>query len=167
MKHLIFSLIFCLSLMKVYSQDTNWLDPLPATKEEFIKREPEVIKVIDWLENTPLDQEAVKRKRMNALLVGWLANSPTVTVELDSKIAPMSKKNPGLLPVFLGGWIKYALQNNYSKDAVKCNLAGIKSVVKVYKTGKGIKKDKDIEKLVALEEKDELEAWIASRLSKN
>ncbi|MBZ4191995.1 hypothetical protein [Niabella beijingensis] len=166
MKHLFFLLIFCLSMINSFPQDTNWLNPLPATKEEFIKREPEVINVIDWLENTPLDQDADKRKYMNALLVGWLTNSPTVTVEVDSKVAPMSKKNPGLLPIFLGGWIKYSLQNAYSKDAVKCNLAGIKSVIKIYKAGNGIRKDKDIEKLVALDNKNELETWIASRLGK-
>ena len=142
------------------------LDPLPTTKEEFIKSESAIIDLVDWLENTPLDQATDKRKKMYAILLAWLTNSPPVTVEVNEKVTPMSKKNPDLLAIFLGGWTKYSLQNSYSKDLVKCNLAGIKSVVKVYKMGVGIKKDKDIEKPVDLDSKNELEAWIVSKLGK-
>lgn len=165
-KTVVFILTFCLLATKSFSQDFSLLDPLPTTKEEFIKSEPAIISLVDWLENTPLDQEPDKRKRMYAILLAWLTNSPTVTVEVNQKVTPMSKKNPDLLAIFLGGWTKYSLQNSYSKDPVKGNLAGIKSVIKVYKMGIGMKKDKDIEKLVDLDSKNELEAWIVSTLEK-
>ena len=148
-----------------YSQTSNPLETMPTTKEAFIKSEPQILKVIDWLENTPLNQETENRKPMNATLMEWITNSPTVTLELNLKVTPMSKKNPDLLMVFMGGWTKYALQNNYSKDQIKGTLAGIKSVIKLYKMGGGIKKDKDIEKLIDLDTKNELEAWITTQLA--
>lgn len=148
------------------AQDLEGLRPLPTTKEEFIKSEPSVISVIDWLENNALGKESDKRTALNAVFMAWLTNAPTVTVELNSNVAPLSKKNPDLLMVFMGGWTRYALQNNYSKDPVKCNLAGIRSVLHTYKLGEGAKKDKNIDKLVELDEKNELEAWVTTQLSK-
>src|SRR5438876_12376245 len=105
--YFIFLLLIC---SKTFSQDNGLLDSLPTTKEGFIKSEPALINTINWLENTPLDQESDKRKLLNATFIGWVTNSPTVTVEVNSKITPMSKKNPDLLIIFMGGWVKYSLQ---------------------------------------------------------
>jgi hypothetical protein len=149
-----------------YSQDDKLLDSLPTTKDGFIKSEPAVINTIDWLENTPLNQEPGKRKQLYATFLAWLTNSPTVTVNVDSKIEPFIKKNPDLLLIFMGGWTKYCLQNNYSKDAVKCNVAGLESCIKVYQTGIGVKKDKEMEKIIDINSRNELDAWVASQITK-
>lgn len=149
-----------------FSQDTRLLDTLPVKKDDFIKSEPAVINTVDWLVNTPLNQETDKRKLLTTLFTAWVINSPTVTIELNSKIVPVSKKNPELLVIFMAGWTKYSLQNSYSKDIEKGSLAGIKSLLKVYNSGIGIKKDKEIEKLAELDSKNELETWVAAQLSK-
>jgi hypothetical protein len=96
--------------------------------------------------------------------MAWLTNSPTVTIDIDEKTTPFAKKNPDLLFIFMGGWTKYSLQNNYSKDAVKCNVAGIRTAIKVYQMGNGIKKDKEMEKIIEIDSKNELDAWVASQL---
>jgi len=146
-----------------FSQEKQLLDDLPSTKEDFVKSEPLVINTVDWLESTPINQDNEKRKLLNAKLLAWLINSPTVTIELNST-TPFAKKNPDLLIVFMGGWTKYCLQNSYSKDAVQGNLAGIKSAIKLYQLGKGIKKDKEMEKLIDMDTRNELEGWIKSQL---
>ena len=74
------------------------------------------------------------------------------------------KKNPELLLVFMGDWAKYILQNGYSKDKVQGNLAGIRSAIKVYKAGSGLKKDKEMEKLIKLDESGSLEGWVTQQL---
>ena len=66
----------------------------------------------------------------------------------------------------MGGWTKYCLENNYSKDNLKGNLAGIRSAIKVYKLGVGLKKDKEMQKLIDLEDKGELEKWVNDQLAK-
>jgi hypothetical protein len=147
-----------------FSQDNALLDSIPTTKEGFIKTEPAVINTINWLENTPINKETDKRKQLYSKFLAWLTNSPTVTVDVDAKTAPFTKKNPDLLFIFMGGWTKYTLQNNYSKDAVKCNVAGIKSSIKVYQMGNGLKKDKEMEKIIEIDSKNELDAWVASQL---
>jgi hypothetical protein len=162
-KYLLFS-IMLFSTARSFSQDAL-LDSLPTTKEGFIKSEPAVLNTINWLENTPLDQETQKRKEQNATLLAWVINSPTVTITFNSKLTPFTDKNKDLLIIFMGGWIKYTLQNAYSNDSVKCNLAGIRSAIKVYQMGNGIKKDKAMEKLIDLDSKNQLEAWVITQLS--
>src|SRR5688572_22517769 len=115
------------------AQTSPLLDKVPSTKEEFVASEKKVISTINWLEDTPLDQDTEKRKSQYALLMGWLTNSPTVTIELDALVVSFTEKNSDLLMIFMGGWTKFCLENNYSNDKVKGNVAGIKSAIKVYK----------------------------------
>lgn len=66
----------------------------------------------------------------------------------------------------MAGWTKYSLENNYSQDIPKGSIAGLRSAINVYKKGVGLKKDKEMEKLVQLEEKGELEKWVNEQLAK-
>ncbi len=98
------------------------------------------------------------------LLLAWISNSPTVTVELNEKMMPFTKKNAELLMTYLGGWTKYSLENAYSKDIAKGSLAGIQAAIRMYKKGNGLKKDKSMEKLIKLDDKKELEQWVVKQL---
>jgi hypothetical protein len=147
------------------AQSPELLSSQPSTKEEFIASEKQVLASIDWLENTPINEEKDKRKEQNALLVMWITNSPTVTLTINAAVLDFTKKNKELLIIFMAGWTRYALQNNYSKEELPGALAGLKSAIKVYKMGQ-LKKDKEMEKLVGLDEKGELEEWVKGKLSK-
>jgi len=149
-----------------FAQSGGLLDNLPVTREEFIASEKKLIATINWLEDTPMDQETDKRKAQYALFVAWVTNSPTVTIEVNSRILTFTKKNSDLLIIFMGGWTKYCLQNNYSQDLTKGNMAGLKSAIKVYKKAVGLKKDKAMEKIIELDEKGELEKWVTEELAK-
>lgn len=164
-KNIIINLIFTLTILAntVYAQDL--LVDVPKTREDFIASEKNVVATIDWLENTPLNQEEEKRKDQNALLIRWITDSPTVSLEINADVIPFFKKTPELLPIFMGGWTRYAIQNNHSKDAVEGSIAGLRSAIKVYKTGL-LKKDKEMEKLVERDNNGELESWVKSKIKK-
>jgi hypothetical protein len=142
-------------------------DSLPKTKDDFVQSEPVMIKLVDWYESTPLDVDQPQRKVAGAYIIGWINNSPTVTVSLTEKIVPISKKNPELLIGFMGGWTRYSLQHNYSKDAVQCNLAGLRCMFKMYMASldHGIKRNKDIEKLQALDQSGGLRDYVVKQLA--
>jgi hypothetical protein len=163
----IFSLCFIAFLIMTCEQafGQELLDALPTTKEEFIASEKKVLATIDWLEVTPFDNEQEKRLQQKAFLVGWITNSPTVSLEINADVLTFTKKNPDLIITFMGGWTRYCLQNNYSKDMVQGSLAGIRSSIKVYKN-LSLKKDKEMEKLIELDNKGELENWVKSKVNK-
>lgn len=153
---------FLTTTQKLFGQEL--LSTSPTTKEEFVASEKSVIATIDWLEITPFDIEKEKRNVQKALLVGWITNSPTVTLEINASVLTFTKKNPDLMVIFMGGWTKFCLQNNYSSDNVKGSLAGIKSAIKVYKN-LSLKKDKEMERLIELNDKGELENWVKSKMA--
>ncbi len=135
-----------------------------GTKSDYAKYEPEVIRAVNWLEATPLNQEAAKRKEVNAFLFKYIEGSPTVTIELRQFVLELNKKNPDLLMAFMGGWAKHKLENPAQTDPLKLNTAGVQTVLKVYQLG-GARKDKGLEKLLQLAGAGELEAWVKSKLS--
>jgi hypothetical protein len=165
-KHVLALILFVGAYSISFAQDAELLDALPGTKEEFISSEKKVLATINWLENTPLDQDKKKHKEQYALLTAWITNSPTVTIELNANVLTFSKKNSELIMFFMAGWTKYSLENNYSKDIPKGSIAGLHSAINIYKKGVGLKKDKEMEKLVQLEEKGELEKWVDDQLAR-
>jgi hypothetical protein len=164
-----FSLLVCVLSglsFTVFSQDEKMLDSIPQTKEEFVRSEKAVINTINWLENTPVDQQTDLRNLRKAQVVAWITKSPTVTIEVNANVVDFFKKNPELLIIFMGGWTRYSLEHAYSSDPVQCNRAGIESAIRVYKMGIGMKKDKEMEKLADMETKGTLEQWIKDQLAK-
>jgi hypothetical protein len=164
LKKAITALLICVAINTTV-QAQELLTTLPETKEQFIESEKNVLATIEWLENTPIKEDEAKHKEQYALLTAWIINSPTVNIEVNSKVLPFTKKNSELLIFFMAGWTRYCLQNNYSKDITQGSLAGIKSAIKIYKAG-GLKKDKEMQKLVDLDDKGELEKWVSDQLAK-
>ncbi len=154
---------FSLTFANVASAQTALLSSVPETKAEFAATEKNFIASVDWLENTPLNENEAKRKEQNTYILAWLINSPTVTLEIQTEVIKFSEKNSDLLLIHMGGWGKYALQNNYSKDNIQGNLAGLRSCIKVYNANK-LNKDKFMLKLIWLDEKGKLEQWIKDQL---
>ena len=66
----------------------------------------------------------------------------------------------------MGAWTRYAIENPEDQDSFNGNFAGLKSIIKVYTNNKdsGIKKDKNVEKLLKLETDDDLKAWLTKNL---
>lgn len=161
LKFTVTSLLLTLTLSS-FAQTEELLSEVPKTKQEFIESEQKVLATIDWLENTPINEQEAKHKEQYALFVAWITNSPTVSIEINAYVLTFTKKNSELLIFFMAGWTKYSLKNNYSKDAIQGNLAGIRSAIKVYNSG-GLKKDKNLQKLIDLDKKGELENWVSSQ----
>ena len=135
----------------------EFFDPNRTT--DFRQYNKDIVGAVNWLENTPVDQETEKRKKVNGFLLKWVTGSPDVSISIKSNVITFSERNPELLAIYMGAWTKYAIESGDYKDSIKANLAAIKSVLKVYKANKSMTKDKEVEKLIGLEKKGELEKW--------
>lgn len=155
--------LFASLAVSVSAQQSKLLSKPSETKEDYKTNEPNVIATVDWIENTPIDENEELHKLQYGLLIQWISGSPTVTISLQGYVAECAKKNSELLIIFMGGWTKYALQNEYTTDALQCNLAGVLSMIKVYKAGK-LKKDKKMDELVKLEADGKLESWLKDQI---
>jgi hypothetical protein len=161
---LLFAGLLALSAGAAAQTDTLLHNPLPKTKEEFTASEPGVIRTVNYLENTPIDKQSVAWRAQAKLFVAWLTSSPQVTIDVDERTTRIAQRNPEMLIIFMGGWTRYVLQNGYSKDRVQGIVAGLRSAIRAYKMGNGFKRDKEMEKLIQLEEGNGLEDWVREQL---
>ncbi len=133
--------------------------------EDYAKYVPEVLKCIEYLETTPLDSAQDTRKAANTFLLKWLTGSPSVEIEMQSYVTELAERNNDFLMIYLGGWARHVLQSQSAPENFSCHLAGLRSVLTVYQKGRGVKKDKRVEKLVALAKQEgKLEDWLKQRL---
>lgn len=168
MKKCIYTLLLSFLALSAFAQDFQ----VPANykfeaKEDYKPYEPQILQAIDWALNTPLNKDVDKRKEVYAFILAWLSGSPDVSVNINFDIAYVSKTNQDLLFPFVMGWARYSLENNYIKDDVLGNKAGIETAVKFYEDNKSVlKKDKGIEKYKELIEKNKLEEELKKKIEK-
>lgn len=134
---------------------------------DYARYEKDIIEAAKWLVATPLNEQPEKRKEVSAFILKWLIGSPTVSVEVNETIMNFAKKNEEMLILYMAGCARYVLEHNYSKDTRAINKAALHDMIIVYKNGKGIKKDKNMEKLAKSEEEGKMDAWLAENLKIN
>lgn len=165
MKKLFFFTVMLSSCIHLFAQDFV----IPAnykleTKEDYTVYEKDIIAAANWLQATPFTQEIEKRKMVSAFVLKWVNGSPTVNVELNETIFNFEKKNEGMLILFMAASSRYVLENNYSKDMRAKHRSALKALIEVYKSGKGISKDKKMDKLVKADEEGKLDQWLEENL---
>ena len=164
MKRNLFTLFFVLAATVGFSQDFKVpasFDP-QGPRDSFAKYQPDVLKAVDWLVNN--SPEHPKRQQANAFLIGWLTGSPDVTLEINADILTFMEDNSQLLPVFMGGWAKYALESK-DNDTVKGTVAGINTTLAFYEKYKSeIGKSKGLDAYAKLRDNGKLESTIKKKL---
>jgi hypothetical protein len=131
------------------------------TKEDYTKYEPDILKAIDWLFNTPMQTKPEKRKDINAFVIIWITGSPNVSIEIKPEIVTFMEPNAELLMTFMCGWTKYALESKDYSNSVKGNLKGVEAVIDFYtKNIDHLKKDKHVEDYIKMKTKGNLEEFI-------
>jgi hypothetical protein len=167
MKKICFLLILCAITISLKSMAQTF--PVPEnytlkTKEDFPKYEKDVINTINWLEQTPWDVNKEQRKAANTFVMTWITESPTVTLVLNSGILlDITDKNPEMLTIFMGGYLKYALLNKDAKDVYDVNkayTAGVKAIITKYRSEWHRNKDKNVEMLAKINDSGKLETWV-------
>ena len=156
--------IMLLITTNLFSQDFRVPAGQIKLKEDYAEYEKDIIAADKWLVATPFNEQKERREQVNGFIKQWVDGSPTVNCELNPIIFDFETKNPGMLYLFMGGCARYVLENNYSKDMRAKHKAALMDMITVYKAGKGIKKDKKMEKLIKAEEEGKLDEWLGENL---
>jgi hypothetical protein len=132
--------------------------------DDYAQVEPQVLNTINWLEETPANQDVSRRQQAQRFLLAWASGSPKVSIGLQPYVGELAGKNNALLMAYMGGWTRYSLQHPGDKDVLTLNTEGVKSMLKLYDLG-GIDKSKGMENLRTVAANGELESWLRSKIS--
>ena len=135
-------------------------------KEDYAPYEEDLLKSINFLLETPLDEKINTRNEANTFVLKWLMGSPYIHIEIHEKILNFMETSPDMLMIFMSGWAKFSIESKDYDNTLAGAKAGIEAVMDVYgKNRKMLKKDKNIEKYIKRKEKGELEAFLKENLS--
>ena len=132
--------------------------------EDYGQYEPQVISTINWLEETPANQDVNRRQQAQRFLLQWASGSPRVSIGLQPYVGELAGKNTALLLAFLGGYTRFSLQHPEQQDALARNAAGVRSMLNVYALG-GIEPNKALDNLRQVADQGELETWLKGKIS--
>lgn len=125
-----------------------------------IKTSEEFLQMYNWLMETPITEQEDKRSKVSASISKYIEENPEVDIDTDIKLLKFSTTSPELLPVFMGGYAKYVIENN-DQDPENANMAGVMSIIEYYqKNEQYLEKDKNIEKFIKMQEKEKLERFV-------
>lgn len=158
--------IFTIAFSFAFGQNENFSVPqnyrFNKTKD-YAKYQPHVLKAISWLENNGPNEHKGRRKDANAFVIKWLEGAPNVSATIYPELLSLTKTNPDLLIIFLGGWTSFSLNNKAdAKNEKKCFTEALTTMLTYYKKykGKGISKDKAVETVLKKQRKGQLNSWI-------
>lgn len=151
---------FCLNFASFAQQEFTVPEYKLEAKEDYAKFEQDIIKAANWLETTTVGKDMTKRKEVNIFVGKWLGGNPKVKIKFPPVVVKLTQKNHQLLGMFMAGYARYAVENNYNMDEVKSCTAAISSMIKLYNLGGDVKKNKTLPQAIGAEKAGILENWV-------
>lgn len=137
-------------------------NPVPSgyrlkKEADYKKYEQDVLKCIDWYENTPANKYPAIRKEVENFLITWHQGTPYVSITLGDMAVKAAEENPSLLMSYMNGWSKYVINGGDDSNKAAALLAAVNHILDTYqKPGNGLQKSKYLDKLVKAREKGQL-----------
>ncbi|MGB3798163.1 MAG: hypothetical protein WA952_00030 [Lewinella sp.] len=164
MKNFLLALsLFCSTFS--YAQEITIPDVNYRSEADYTAQNDKVIEVVDHLRRFPADVYESRRKQAVTYLTKWLVGSPDVTVELHAFAMPYLQYGESMA-IFMGSYAKLDLQDPEADELAK-NLTALESVAEYYLDNTDVfGRDKQLDKLVKLQEKDKLGKLVTKELEK-
>jgi hypothetical protein len=158
-------LLALVNMTTIHAQTTFEVPENPElrTKQDFIKYEPVMIQAAKWLEETDLNQEAEKRKKVNAFVVQYISDCPTIKITVDDALVKVYDKNSQLLSIYLANYAKEFIEHKATATKFSATKAGLLSMMAVYSKKIDMVKSKELDKLINLQEVNLLDDYIKDK----
>lgn len=166
MRKLIPALLITLFFSGISAAQTTFEVPQKVVLEsdsDYPKYNNDIINAAKWLEETDLNKETAKRKEVNAFVIKWISGTPDISVAITESLTKLFGENNELMVVYLASYSKEFLENKNATDATATKAALI-SIIKVYKKGIAITKNKDMDKAVKAYDENKLDKYMADKL---
>ena len=141
-------LLFLTTTNIVVSQNYFYLEDIKLKdKSDFKANEENLIKAIDYLMNSEINDKDYDRSACTRFIIRFAEGSPDVTVTLDSYVTKMYKKNVDLLFMFTGFWVKSSIINKEGKKEDHEKYA-VTQIYKYVQAGNNIKITETLNSLI-------------------
>lgn len=133
--------------------------------DSYHKYDKDIINCVNWLEKVAPTDVSNNAKRAARFLMEWEIGCPYVQFVQNARIEAFLNDCPEYRVYYVGGWVRYSLQNDGKASKMMCTYAGMKTVLKVYKENRAQKRDANLDELLKLDEQSKLRMWVQEKMS--
>lgn len=129
-KLILFLLLFSASMLNSYSQESPKVKHIKLNKKSHYKSaEPEVLKLVNYLFETPIDSKNYTRKEAGEFLIRWMNGTPDYVFVLEDKEINYFNTDADLMLTYMAGLTKFTLQHPTIKDQKQLIIGTMKLVL--------------------------------------
>lgn len=145
-------------------QDYSFLKDIQLkTAEDYKIHERTVIEATNFILKTSTNENKENRIACSNFILDYGAGVPDITISLSNKVLAVTKKNPEVLIMFMGLWIKTSITNRTATKTAHLNYV-YTEIGKYCARGNGIKNTRIIRSLKRAYKKDKIEEWVLDRI---
>ncbi|CAN5419742.1 hypothetical protein BH09BAC1_BH09BAC1_00540 [soil metagenome] len=158
-----------LALPALSSAQTN---PVPKgyklkKESDYKKYEQDVLKCIEWYDNTPVEKYPAIRQEVQEFLMMWHQGTPYVMIAISDLAMEGMEDNPTLLVTYMNGWSQFVIKGGDETNKTDAMIAALNHTLDTYSNPKnGFKKSKHFDKLLKAREKGQLKAMAEKEVKK-
>jgi len=136
------------------------------TARDYKRDEDLVLRTLQWLNSTPLNEQLVERSIANLFVMTWICGSPSLRLVIETGNLPFYEEFPDLLFPFIHGVAQCNLTKNKSCDELKATINGFNTVAFMIQNDDSLKKNKSLQSLVKASKKGKMELYVQSLRNK-
>lgn len=129
MRKIIFAFLFLLSTSVTAQELPNLKNVKLNKKTSYKQAEPTVIKVVDYLFQTPIDKKNKSRNNAGQFLVDWMNGTPDYVFYLEEKESSFFNTDADLLLMYMAALSKFSLENPTVKEKQQQALGAMNLVL--------------------------------------
>ena len=135
------------------------------TTRDYKRDEDLVLRTLQWLTTTPLNEEIAIRGKANLFVMEWICGSPRIKIEIDSDKLPFYIDYPDLLFPYIHGVAACKLAKNNPCNELQAAVSGFECVAYMIRADEDLKKIKALQPIVKASKKDKMESYVQSLMT--
>lgn len=136
------------------------------TAREYKRDEDLVLRTLQWLNSTPMNEQLVVRSKANLFVMQWICGSPSLKMVIETGSLPFYEEFPDLLFPYIHGVAQCNLTKNKSCDEQKATINGFNTVAFMIQHDDVLKKNKSLQGLLKASKKGKMELYVQSLRNK-
>jgi hypothetical protein len=136
------------------------------TAREYKRDEDLVLRTLQWLNATPMNEQLVARSNANLFVMKWICGSPSLKLVIETGSLPFYEEFPDLLFPYIHGVAQCNLTKNKSCDELKATINGFNTVAFMIQNDDSLKKNKSLQGLLKASKKGKMELYVQSLRNK-
>jgi len=164
MNRLVFLIVFTMCCAPDFSGQPTKCPKLPETytwksADDYKKDYDLVKKTLKWLCNTPLGIDVQQRSIANAFVLEWLAGSPQIQVEIETKKLTFYSQYPDLMFSFIHGVALHKMEKPTVQDELSLYSAGYATVASLASQSEELSKSGELKPLLKALKKNRIKEF--------